>query len=84
MGERIARENCGACHAIAAGTRSPLPDAPSLPLLRATYDREAMARVIEEREQVIHPRMPSLRLDPDEVTEFLKYWDGLKPAEARR
>lgn len=84
MGERIAQENCGVCHAIAAGTRSPLPDAPTLPLLRATHDREAMARVIEEREQVIHPRMPSLRLDPDEVTEFLKYWDELKPAEARR
>lgn len=84
MGERLARENCGECHAIGAGERSRLPDAPHFLDLRARYTREAMAQVIAERMEVLHPRMPLLRLDVDEVPEFLKYWDGLEPVPSSR
>lgn len=80
VGERIARENCGACHAMTADAASPLPDAPSFPKLRARYDRDAMALVIAERMEVLHPRMPRLQLDIDEVPQFLDYWESLEPA----
>lgn len=34
--------------------------------------------------EVIHPRMPKLQLDEDEIVEFLKYWEGLAPLPAPR
>lgn len=80
MGERLAKENCGGCHAMEANETSALADAPPLRELRARYTRDAMAQVIAERMEVIHSRMPLLRLDVDEVPEFLKYWDSLEPA----
>lgn len=79
-GESIARRNCGECHALRAGLASPLPDAPGFADLRRRHDRDAMSRILEERMETVHPRMPALRLDIDEVVEFLRYWDGLQPS----
>lgn len=84
MGERLAKENCGGCHAMGANDSSALPDAPPFRDLRGRYSRDAMAQVIAERMEVIHPRMPLLLLDVDEVPEFLKYWDSVQPAAATR
>lgn len=80
MGERLARENCGGCHAMGAKDASPLPDAPPFRDLRSRYPTPAMAQTLAERMEVLHPRMPRLRLDEDQVAEFLKYWDSLRPA----
>jgi mono/diheme cytochrome c family protein len=83
-GEWIARQNCGECHALEAAAASPLPDAPSFPTLRRRFDRDAMARIVRVRMEVIHPRMPKLRLEEDEIVEFLDFWEALKPAQPPR
>jgi mono/diheme cytochrome c family protein len=82
-GERVAQRNCAECHALGAVGASLLVDAPPFRELRRHYTRDAMAVTIEQRMQIIHPRMPLLALDVDEVNEFLDYWDSLKPAPGR-
>lgn len=79
MGERLARENCGGCHAMGANDASPLSDAPAFRDLRTRYSTPAMAQALAERMEVLHPRMPRLRMEEDQVAEFLKYWDSLQP-----
>lgn len=85
-GESIARRHCAECHALTGDAASALPDAPAFPQLRQRHDRAAMAQIVAERMVVIHPRMPKLQLEEDEVEEFLDYWDALRlspPAHGR-
>lgn len=83
-GERLARENCGGCHALGANDASALPDAPPFRDLRARYSTQAMSQVLAERMETLHPRMPRLRLEEDQVSELLTYWDSLAPTPAAR
>jgi mono/diheme cytochrome c family protein len=78
-GERIAQQQCGECHAIGPAQASPLADAPSFASLRPHYSRADMALALRERMTHIHPRMPRLRLEEDEVDRFLDYWQSLGP-----
>lgn len=78
-GEGVARRNCAECHALNTAQPSALQDAPPFPVLRALYSRDAMAAIIEQRMIEIHPRMPVLKLDVDELNQFLEFWDGLSP-----
>lgn len=80
FGERVAQSQCGECHSLHDGQASPLADAPPFPVLRGRYSRDAMAQAVEARMQEVHPRMPPLHLDADEVTAFLDYWEGLPAA----
>lgn len=83
-GEQVARRNCAECHALAPHQASPYADAPPFPLLRSRLSRGQMARVIAQRMETIHPRMPKLELDVDEVDAFLDYWQGLAPSKHRK
>lgn len=78
-GERLAQENCGGCHALGSNDASALPDAPPFRDLHARYSTQAMSQVLAERMETLHPRMPRLRLEEDQVSEFLTYWDSLGP-----
>lgn len=77
-GASLAARHCGACHGLgdAAG---PLPDAPPFRMLRARYDPEMMARALGDRLQDLHPRMPPLTMEEDEIADFLTYWRDLSP-----
>ena len=83
-GEHVAERNCGQCHALGDAAASPLAEAPPFDVLRTTYDRAQMEQVISQRMHVVHPRMPKLELEVDEVGEFLDYWQTLKPRSAAR
>ena len=76
-GEQVARRNCAECHAIGPGQVSPYSAAPTFPRLRGRLDRAQMAKTLKESMASLHPRMPPLHLEPDEVTEFLDFWDSL-------
>ncbi|MDB5451760.1 MAG: cystathionine beta-lyase [Caulobacteraceae bacterium] len=80
-GERIARRECGECHALGEARVSPLADAPTFAALRPRYPRAEMAVVLTQRMAEVHRRMPRLRLEEDEVAEFLDYW-AAPPSEA--
>lgn len=77
VGERIAQQQCGECHALGATQVSPLADAPTFPSLRPRYSRAAMAAVLDQRMVTIHPRMPRLRLEDDEIAQLLDYWESI-------
>ena len=79
-GERIARRECGECHSIDGREPSPLADAPAFPTLRSRYSREDMAWVLDQRALEAHRRMPLLRIDVDELTWLLDYWDAIEPS----
>lgn len=77
-GASLAARHCGACHGL-GDTTGPLPDAPSFRTLRARYDPEMMARALGDRLQDLHPRMPPLSMEEDEIADFLAYWRDLAP-----
>lgn len=79
-GERLAQRNCGECHALGRTDRSALADAPPFRDLRPKYSRTDMDAILQERMVQIHPRMPLLKLDEDELHAFLDYWQTLQPA----
>ena len=59
---------------------SPLEGALPFAVLRPHYPRAEMVVVLTQRMVEVHPRMPQLRLDPDEIEAFLDYWVSLPPA----
>jgi cytochrome c len=81
-GERIAKRECGECHAVGEAQVSPLADAPTFAVLRPRYPRAEMAVVLARRMAEVHRRMPRLRLEEDEVADFLDYWASLAPGVA--
>ncbi len=74
-GRRLAQRACGECHAIAETGASPLSDAPPFRLLYQRFDVANLPLALDEGMLVGHPRMPTTRLDDDEIvylTAFLK------------
>jgi mono/diheme cytochrome c family protein len=92
-GRRIAQENCGGCHAIGPG-RSPSPAAPPFRNLYHRYRPGGLNRLLqegmladtsqEEGSIALHPRMPSRRLDPDQVASLKAFLHSLDPRRSRR
>lgn len=75
QGEVIARESCGECHGMGESGPSPLADAPPLHTLRGRYSRSELTILLSARMTEVHPRMPKLRLDEDQVDALLDYLD---------
>jgi cytochrome c len=76
-GRLIAQRECGGCHAVGESGEGLLADAPPFRDLRKRIDRDALAILLIDRLLVGHPRMPRLRLDPDETANLLAYWESL-------
>jgi mono/diheme cytochrome c family protein len=91
-GRRIAQQNCGECHAVGRGP-SPLPDAPPFRLLYQRYGSRTLGDLLQEgmlagprdeAAQPMHPRMPVVKLDPDQVSDLTVYLASLEPRRRRR
>jgi cytochrome c len=78
-GRLVAQRECGSCHAVGSGGASPFADAPPFPSLRRRYNAEQFAALLPRRLEEAHPRMPRLRLDPDEEANLTAYWGGIRP-----
>lgn len=76
-GRLIAQRECGGCHAVGLRGDSPLADAPRFRDLRRKVSRDQLALKLIDRLLIGHPRMPRLRLDPDETSNLLDYWESL-------
>jgi mono/diheme cytochrome c family protein len=87
-GRRIAQQNCGGCHATGAGS-SPLPGAPPFRELHRRYPVGGLDHILqegmladssqEEGGATFHPRMPSVRLDVDQIADLKAYLRSLDP-----
>lgn len=89
-GQRVAAQNCGACHAVASG-RSPDPAAPAFDTLyrrpgwrgvEAALEEGMIAdypRKLEEGSAPMHPPMPRIELGLDEIANLGAYLESLQP-----
>lgn len=88
-GQRIAARSCGGCHAVAEGA-SPEGGAPPFRELYRRYPPGGLAQLLgegmlpsdrppEEGARPMHPRMPTVSLDVDEVAALTAYLRSLDP-----
>lgn len=92
-GERLARRDCGGCHAV-RGTVSPFPDAPPFARLHKRYPPGGLDRLLgegmlyperppEEGAVRTHPRMPQAKLDDDQRADLKAFLESLDPRRRR-
>ena len=88
-GRHIAQRYCGGCHAVGA-ERSPLADAPPFRRLYRRYGRQTLGDLLhegmlappgaqDEAEHDAHPRMPTVKLDLDEIAELTRERRSVEP-----
>ena len=71
LGQRLAKEWCGNCHATGLTGASPLRMAPPLRELHVRYHVEDLADSLAKGTLAGHKSMPVFRSNPDQITNFL-------------
>ncbi len=79
IGESIAEDQCGRCHALGSNDSSPHKDAPPFRVVAKRYKLEHLAESLAEGIMVGHPDMPVVALKEEEVDAFLTYLGSLLP-----
>ena len=79
IGEAVAEENCGRCHALGRNDMSPHKDAPPFREVAKRYKLEDLAESLAEGIVTGHPDMPVVALKEDEIDAFLTYLGSLIP-----
>lgn len=79
IGESIAEENCGRCHALGMDDISPHPDAPPFRVVAKRYKLEDLAEALAEGILTGHPDMPVISLEEQDIDAFLTYLGSLAP-----
>jgi len=72
-GRRIARIECGACHATGERGVSPNPNAPPLRTVLADYNPRALEIDLAEGIRIGHQNMPKFELSPLAVQSLTAY-----------
>ena len=72
-GQTFAEEQCGTCHAVGAGTTSPVRNAPPFGQLGRSYPVSSLAEALAEGMITGHDSMPEWELEPDEIRGLLAY-----------
>jgi mono/diheme cytochrome c family protein len=83
LGERLAREKCGACHAIGRSGASPVPPAPPFRTLGSRFNIEGLPESLAEGISVGHPRMPQVIWEARDIEAFMAYLRTLQPTRPR-
>jgi cytochrome c len=74
-GQKVARDLCSSCHAIAASGDSPNPAAPPLRHVLASYDPARLAEDLNNAVQISHRQMPQFYFGEhhaDDVVAYIK------------
>jgi cytochrome c len=79
IGESLAEERCGRCHALGIDDASPHKDAPPFRVVAKRYKLEDLAESLAEGIMTGHPDMPILVFQEDEINSFLTYLGSLLP-----
>lgn len=79
MGEAIAEEQCGRCHALGTDDASPHKEAPPFRDVAKRYPLDHLAEALAEGIMVGHPDMPAVALKDNEIDSFLTYLGSLLP-----
>lgn len=79
IGEAVAEENCGRCHALGRSDTSPHKEAPPFREVAKRYKLEDLAESLAEGIVTGHPDMPVVALKEDQIDAFLTYLGSLIP-----
>lgn len=79
IGESLAEERCGRCHALGLVDASPHTEAPPFRVVAKRYRLEDLAESLAEGILTGHPDMPVLVFKEDEIDSFLTYLGSLLP-----
>ena len=79
IGESLAEERCGRCHALGLDDKSPHAEAPPFREVAKRYKLEDLAESLAEGILTGHPDMPILVFKEDEIDSFLTYLGSLLP-----
>ena len=66
-----AKEVCANCHAIVSNETSPVPEAPTFDEI--SYQSERSAETLIERIEAVHPNMPNIPMEQDELNDLSAY-----------
>ncbi len=83
-GKALLQGNCARCHAVAAGTDSPLQRAPNLAIVLQSYPRDRLEHELSEGIAPKHPDMPQVRFTASEIDDIYTYLHGRSPAQEER
>ena len=84
-GKAILQSNCGRCHAVSAGTESPLKQAPNLFVVLGSFPGERLEFELSEGIGSRHRAMPQIQFSAEEITSIYYYLHGKSPeSELRR
>lgn len=75
-GQAILEKNCGRCHAVVAGARSPLKEAPNLWDELGAYPVERLDFELAEGIGSHHETMPQIQFTDEEITAIYYYLHG--------
>jgi len=79
-GRKLVEQYCLGCHAVAAGTKSPHPDAPPFAEVARRYPPDDLAEALAEGIAVGHHEvdMPEFAFEPSEIDDIIAYLDSLR------
>jgi mono/diheme cytochrome c family protein len=75
-GRALLEKNCGRCQPLAAGTSSPLGQAPNLWIVLRTYPSERLEFELSEGIGSRHKDMPQIQFSSEEIQEIQDYLAG--------
>jgi cytochrome c len=75
-GEALLQKNCGHCHAVTAGAKSPLKKAPNLWDALGSYPSERLDVELAEGVGSHHKTMPQIQFTDEEITAIYYYLHG--------
>lgn len=75
-GKALLQKDCGRCHAIAAGEKSPLEKAPNLWTELRSYPVERLDFELAEGIGSRHEKMPQIQFSDEDITRIFYYLHG--------
>jgi len=75
-GKALLEERCGRCHAVSAGVKSPLSNAPNLWDILRSYPTDHLEFELAEGMGSKHREMPQIQFTSEEISSVQNYLAG--------
>lgn len=76
-GGRIAREQCGGCHAVGPAGDSAMAAAPRFRDMGVAYPVSDLQEAMAEGLVTAHPAMPAFTFEPDQIADLIAYMESV-------
>lgn len=76
-GGRIAREQCGGCHAVGPADVGAMAAAPRFRDMGVAYPISDLQEAMAEGLVTAHPAMPAFTFEPDQIADLIAYMESV-------